>query len=60
MTRKQIEIISFVSGVDEQAAREGYLKAFEYAVKDGKATAIMSAFNYIGTAWAGASSMSFK
>lgn len=42
--------------VDEQAAREGYLKAFEYAVKDGKATAIMSAFNYIGTAWAGASS----
>ena len=32
------------------------MKAFEYAVKDGKATAIMSAFNYIGTAWAGASS----
>lgn len=42
--------------VDEQAAREGYLKAFEYCVKYGNASAAMSAFNYIGTNWAGASS----
>lgn len=39
----------------EQGAREGYLKAFEYPVKEGNATAIMSAFNYIGHEWAGAS-----
>lgn len=41
--------------VEEQAAREGYLKAFEYSVKEGKASATMSAFNYIGPVWAGAS-----
>ncbi|MBU5593731.1 glycoside hydrolase family 3 C-terminal domain-containing protein [Amphibacillus sp. MSJ-3] len=41
---------------NEQAIREIYLKPFEVAVKDGGAQAIMSAFNYIGPVWAGASS----
>lgn len=40
---------------DEQAIREIYLKPFEIAVKEGKAKAVMSAFNYIGTEYAGAS-----
>ena len=39
----------------EQAIREIYLKPFELAVKEGGADAIMSAFNYIGTEWAGGS-----
>ena len=39
---------------NEQAIREIYLKAFEIPVKEGKATAIMSSFNRIGTLWAGA------
>lgn len=37
----------------EQAIRQIYLKPFEMAVKDGKATAVMSSFNYIGNQWAG-------
>ncbi len=37
----------------EQAIREIYLKAFEIAVKDGGAKAVMSSYNYIGTRWAG-------
>lgn len=37
----------------EQAIRQIYLKPFEMAVKDGKATALMSSFNYIGNQWAG-------
>ncbi|MFF2889166.1 glycoside hydrolase family 3 N-terminal domain-containing protein [Paenibacillus sp. NPDC057967] len=41
---------------NEQAIREIYLKPFEMAVKEGKSTAIMSAYNYIGSEWAGASS----
>ena len=41
---------------NEQAIREIYLKPFEIAVKEGKAKAIMSSFNYIGTRWAGGSS----
>lgn len=40
---------------DEQTIREIYLKPFEIAVKEGKAKAVMSAFNYIGTEYAGAS-----
>ena len=40
---------------DEQAIREIYLKPFEIAVKEGKAKAVMSSFNYIGTEYAGAS-----
>lgn len=38
---------------NEQAIREIYLKAFEIPVKEGGATALMSAFNRIGTTWAG-------
>ncbi len=40
---------------DEQAIREIYLKPFEIAVKEGRAKAVMSSFNYIGTQYAGAS-----
>lgn len=40
---------------NEQAIREIYLKPFEIAVKEGHAKAVMSAFNYIGTEYAGAS-----
>ncbi|WP_018142847.1 glycoside hydrolase family 3 N-terminal domain-containing protein [Alloscardovia criceti] len=39
---------------NEQAIREIYLKPFEMSVKEGGATAVMSAFNYIGNTWAGA------
>lgn len=37
----------------EQAIREINLKPFEIAVKEGGAKAVMSAFNYIGTTYAG-------
>ena len=37
----------------EQALRECYLKPFEIAVKDGKANAIMSAFNRVGAVLSG-------
>lgn len=37
----------------EQSLRELYLKPFEIAVKDGKATGVMSSFNRIGKTWAG-------
>lgn len=39
---------------NEQAMREIYLKPFEYAVKEGGATAMMSAFVRLGTVWCGA------
>ena len=39
---------------DEQAIREIYLRPFEIAVKDGGAQAVMSAFNYVGPVYAGA------
>ncbi|KFF30794.1 glycoside hydrolase family 3 protein [Bifidobacterium bombi] len=39
---------------DEQAIREIYLKSFEMSVKQGHASAAMSAFNYIGPTWCGA------
>lgn len=39
----------------EQAMREIYLKPFEMAVKEGGSIGVMSAFNYIGTDWCGAS-----
>ncbi|NMM95030.1 glycoside hydrolase family 3 protein [Bifidobacterium oedipodis] len=41
---------------NEQAIREIYLKPFEMSVKEGGATAAMSAFNYIGTTYAAAHS----
>jgi len=37
----------------EQAIRQIYLKPFELSVKEGKCTAVMSSFNYVGTEWAG-------
>lgn len=37
----------------EQSIRETYLKPFEYVVKDGGATAMMSSYSYIGTEWCG-------
>ena len=40
---------------NEQAAREIYLVPFEMSVKEGKATALMNAFNRVGTTWCGAS-----
>ena len=39
---------------NEQAMREIYLKPFELSVKEGKCGAVMSAFNYIGNKYAGA------
>ncbi len=41
---------------NEQSMREIYLKPFETAVKEGGATAMMSAFNRLGTTWCGANS----
>lgn len=41
------------SWVTEQAMREIYLRPFEIAVKEGKANAVMSSFNRIGTRWTG-------
>ena len=38
---------------NEQAIREVYLKAFEYVIKEGNATGIMTSYNRIGTVWAG-------
>lgn len=38
----------------EQNLRENYLRPFEIAVKEGKANAVMTAFNRIGAVWAGA------
>ena len=40
---------------NEQAMRELYLKAFEIVVKEGKTTAIMSSYSYLGNTWAGGS-----
>ncbi|MCL2062429.1 MAG: glycoside hydrolase family 3 C-terminal domain-containing protein [Firmicutes bacterium] len=40
---------------NEQSMREIYFRAFEITVKDGNTTAIMSAFNRIGTVWTGGS-----
>ncbi len=39
--------------LDEQTLREIYLKPFEYTVKVGQTTGMMSSFNRIGTKWAG-------
>ncbi|SDY10783.1 beta-glucosidase [Evansella caseinilytica] len=45
---------------NEQAIRDIYLKPFEISVKEGGASGVMSAFNSIGTVWAGASSSLLK
>ena len=52
-TNRQSMVCEWAS---EQAIREIYLKPFEKAVKDGGATAVMSAYNYIGGTYAGAHS----
>ena len=39
--------------LNEQSLREIYLRPFEITVKEGKANAIMSAFNRIGATWSG-------
>ena len=39
---------------NEQSIREVYLPAFEYVVKEGDCTGLMSAFNRFGTKWSGA------
>lgn len=52
-TNRQQQLCEWVS---EQAIREIYLKPFEYCVKEGNATAVMSAYNYIGDVYAGAHS----
>ena len=44
-----------VTWLCEQSMREIYLRPFEIAVKLGRTTAMMSAFNRIGTIWAGGS-----
>ncbi len=40
---------------NEQSMREIYFVPFEMAVKDGNSTGIMSAYNNLGTTWAGGS-----
>ena len=45
--------VSVNTWLTEQTMREVYLKAFEIAVKDGKANGIMSAFNNIGDIYCG-------
>lgn len=52
-TNRQQQLCEWVS---EQAIREIYLKPFEYCVKEGGATAVMSAYNYVGGVYAGAHS----
>ena len=44
----------------EQSMRELYFVPFEKAVKDGGSLGIMSAYNNLGTTWAGASSALLK
>lgn len=41
--------------LNEQSLRELYLKPFEYTVKEGGTTAIMSSFNRLGKVWTGGS-----
>lgn len=50
-TNRQSMLCTWIS---EQAVREIYLKPFERCVKEGNATAVMSAYNYIGGEYAGA------
>ncbi|MCL2062332.1 MAG: glycoside hydrolase family 3 C-terminal domain-containing protein [Firmicutes bacterium] len=42
-----------ITWANEQSMREIYFLPFELAVKEGGTTAIMSAFNRVGTVWAG-------
>ena len=40
--------------LNEQAARELYLRAFQYAFEEGKANGVMTAYTRWGTVWSGA------
>ena len=51
---------NLLTWVNEQAMREIYLRPFEYAVKLGGSTAVMSSFNRIGATWSGGSSALLK
>ena len=42
-----------ITWANEQAMRENYFLPFEMVTKNGKATAMMSAFNRLGSIWAG-------
>ena len=42
-----------VTWLNEQTLREIYAKSFEITVKEGKASAMMSAFNRVGATWSG-------
>ena len=42
-----------ITWATERALRELYFKPFEFAVKEGKTTTVMSSFNRIGTRWTG-------
>ncbi|MCL2798352.1 MAG: glycoside hydrolase family 3 C-terminal domain-containing protein, partial [Firmicutes bacterium] len=42
-----------ITWANEQTIRENYLETFRYAVMEGGATGMMSAFNRIGLAWCG-------
>lgn len=44
-----------ITWANEQSMRELYFVPFEYAVKKGKTTALMSSFNRLGATWAGGS-----
>jgi beta-glucosidase len=45
---------SYSTFANEQSIREIYLQAFEIAIKDGKAKAVMSSYQRVGAYWAGA------
>jgi len=48
MNDQETDRMSILTYVNEQTMREIYLKAFQIPVEEGKANAVMSAFNYIG------------
>ena len=45
---------ALITWANEQTIRELYAEAFRYAVEEGGALGVMTAFNRIGTTWAGA------
>lgn len=47
------DTIGLITWTNEQAMRELYFVPFELSVKDGGTTAMMSAFNRVGSVWAG-------
>ena len=47
--------VGLFTWLTEQALREIYLRPFEEAIKNGKASALMSSFNRVGAVWTGGS-----